>query len=154
MTSSICFPASGNGPTSISVTGTLSGGEAQRVKLANELARRGITDLLPAHGAVLHALFKESPQPMSTLARRIGRKKNTVTGLVDTLQERGYCRRRPSDQDARVQLVSLSQRGEALRHVQTDISAALHRRLWQDIPPADQAACMTVLDGVLHNLAR
>ena len=74
--------------------------------ICDELARRGITDLLPAHGAVLHALFKESPQPMSTLARRIGRKKNTVTGLVDTLQERGYCRRRPSDQDARVQLVS------------------------------------------------
>ena len=64
--------------------------------ICDELARRGITDLLPAHGAVLHALFKESPQPMSTLARRIGRKKNTVTGLVDTLQERGYCRRRPS----------------------------------------------------------
>lgn len=47
--------------------------------ICDELARRGITDLLPAHGAVLHALFKESPQPMSTLARRIGRKKNTVT---------------------------------------------------------------------------
>lgn len=43
--------------------------------ICDELARRGITDLLPAHGAVLHALFEESPQPMSTLARRIGRKK-------------------------------------------------------------------------------
>ena len=109
--------------------------------ICDELARRGITDLLPA-------------QPMSTLARRIGRKKNTVTGLVDTLQERGYCRRRPSPQDARVQLVSLSDRGEALRHVQTDISTALHRRLWQDVPPADQAACMAVLDSLLRNLAR
>lgn len=88
------------------------------------------------------------------LARRIGRKKNTVTGLVDTLQERGYCRRRPSPQDARVQLVSLSDRGEALRHVQTDISTALHSKLWQDIPPADQATCMAVLDSLLRNLAR
>ena len=111
--------------------------------ICDELARRGITDLLPAHGAVLHSLFEESPQPMST-----------VTGLVDTLQERGYCRRRPSPQDARVQLVSLSDRGEALRHVQTDISTALHRRLWQDIPPTDQAACMAVLDSLLRNLAR
>ena len=111
--------------------------------ICDELARRGITDLLPAHGAVLHALFKESPQPMSTLARRIGRKKNTATG-----------RRRPSPQAARVQLVSLSDRGEALRHVQTDISTALHRRLWQDVPPADQAVCMAVLDSLLRNLAR
>ena len=117
--------------------------------ICDQLARRGITDLLPAH-----SLFEESPQPMSTLARRIGRKKNTVTGLVDTLQERGYCRRRPSPQDARVQLVSLSDRGEALRHVQTDISTALHSKLWQDIPPADQATCMAVLDSLLRNLAR
>lgn len=73
---------------------------------------------------------------------------------MDTLQERGYCRRRSSPQDARVQLVSLSDRGEALRHVQTDISTALHRRLWQDVPPADQAACMAVLDSLLRNLAR
>lgn len=29
--------------------------------ICDELARRGITDLLPAHGAVLHALFEESP---------------------------------------------------------------------------------------------
>ena len=122
--------------------------------ICDELARRGITDLRPAHGAVLHALFEESPQPMSTLARRIGRKKNTVTGLVDTLQERGYCLRRPSAQDARVQLVSLSDRGEALRQIQADISTALHRRIWQDIPPADQTACMAVLDSVLRNLAR
>ena len=53
-----------------------------------------------------------------------------------------------------MQLVSLSDRGEALRHVQTDISTALHHRLWQDIPPADQAACMAVLDRLLRNLAR
>lgn len=45
--------------------------------ICDQLARRGITDLLPAHGAVLYALFEESPQPMSTLARRIGRKKKT-----------------------------------------------------------------------------
>ena len=31
--------------------------------ICDELARRGITDLLPAHGAVLHALFEESPSP-------------------------------------------------------------------------------------------
>lgn len=52
--------------------------------ICDELARRGITDLLPAHGAVLHALFKESPQPRARWPGAIGRKKNTVTGLVDT----------------------------------------------------------------------
>lgn len=123
-------------------------------RIMTELARLGVTDLLPAHGAVLHALFCESPQPMSGLARRIGRKKNTVTGLVATLQERGYCSRRPSAQDARVQLVGLTDKGEALRAVQTRISGELARRLWQDVPPEAQAACMATLDRVLHNLTR
>lgn len=91
---------------------------------------------------------------MSTLARRIGRKKNTVTGLVDTLQERGYCRA-PSLAAGRTGAARVPERqGRGLRHVQTDISTALHRRLWQDIPPTDQAACMAVLDSLLRNLAR
>lgn len=119
-----------------------------------ELARRGVTDLLPAHGAVLHALFRESPQPMGELARRIGRKKNTVTGLVTTLQERGYCSRRPSAQDARVQLIGLTDKGEALRPVTARISESLRRAVWQDIPPGEQTACMTTLDRILRNLTR
>ncbi|WP_342752455.1 MarR family transcriptional regulator [Desulfobulbus oralis] len=42
---------------------------------------------------------------MNRLAERIDRKKNTVTGLISTLEERGYCRRAPDPDDARAQLV-------------------------------------------------
>lgn len=83
--------------------------------LLRALAERGVTDLLPAHGAVLHALFRQGPLSMSALAEAIDRRKNTVTGLIKTLEERGYCRREPDPADARVQRIVLTARGEGLR---------------------------------------
>ena len=56
--------------------------------LLRALAERGVTDLLPAHGAVLHALFRQGPLSMSALAEAIDRRKNTVTGLIKTLNSR------------------------------------------------------------------
>ena len=50
--------------------------------LLRALAERGVTDLLPAHGAVLHTLFRQGPLSMSALAEAIDRRKNTVTGLI------------------------------------------------------------------------
>ena len=59
--------------------------------LLKALAERGVKDLLPAHGAVLHALFRQGPLSMSALAEAIDRRKNTVTGLIKTLEEREAC---------------------------------------------------------------
>lgn len=118
------------------------------------LAERGIEDLLPAHGAVLQALFAESPIQMQELARRIGRKKNTVTGLIDTLVARGYCLRETDAEDRRAQRVRLTEKGESMRQVQAEISAALRRAAWAGIATKEQAMCMQVLEQVQRNLSR
>ena len=116
------------------------------------LAARGITDILPAHGAVLHALFRQSPIQMGALAAMIGRKKNTVTGLINTLEERGYCRREPDPLDARAQKIALTDKGEALRGIQDEISAELLRSAWRGIPVSEQRAAMRSLTSILNNL--
>ena len=117
-----------------------------------ELERYGITDLLPAHGAVLNALFGENPLRMQELARRIGRKKSTVTGLIDTLQTRGYCERVQDQEDGRGQWVRLCAKGEAVRTCQESISCALREKAWQGIEISDRAQCMETLSRVLANL--
>lgn len=122
--------------------------------ITSALARRGITDLLPAHGAVLHALFSRNPLQMRALAEAIGRKKNTVTSLVNTLEERGYCRREPDPGDARVQLVFLTPKGESMREVQDAISEALLRRAWAGVDEAEKHICTRTLERVLGNLKR
>lgn len=116
------------------------------------LAERGVTDLLPAHGTVLHALFQQGPLPMGALARAIDRKKNTVTGLINTLEQRGYCRREPDPQDARVQRIALTARGESLRAVQAEISESLLRALWEGVSESEKEVCIRSLRKILHNL--
>ena len=125
--------------------------EANAFILAS-LAKKGIEDLLPAHGAVLNALFQKSPMPMHELAERIGRKKNTVTGLINTLEDRGYCRREHDPGDARVQLILLTDKGEAMRRVQQDVSGELLRKAWGEMEEKEKKACVQSLQKILQNL--
>ena len=120
--------------------------------ILNLLAEHGITDILPAHGSVLNTLFQESPLPMHRLAKAIGRKKNTVTSLINTLEERGYCRRLIDLKDARVQLIALTPKGEEMRQVQADVSAKLLQKAWTGISDPEKLACVQCLETVLKNL--
>lgn len=126
--------------------------EQANVFILSSLSERGIDDLLPAHGAVFNALFQKSPMLMSELAERIGRKKNTVTGLINTLEDRGYCRREQDPGDARAQLILLTDKGEAMRHVQQDVSDELLRKAWGDMEEEEKIACVQSLGIILHNL--
>ncbi|MDL2307271.1 MarR family transcriptional regulator [Desulfovibrio sp. OttesenSCG-928-C06] len=126
--------------------------EQANTLILNALSECGVNDLLPAHGMVLNALFQQGPIQMSTLAKAIGRKKNTVTGLINTLEERGYCRREPDLQDARAQLVALTEKGESIRAVQAKISESLVHQVWSGIKPDEQQVCVSTLQKILENL--
>lgn len=126
--------------------------EQANALLIGALSKRGILDLLPAHGAVLHALFQQCPLPMGTLAEAIGRKKNTVTGLINTLEERGYCRRKSAPQDARMQMIVLTDKGEKLREIQAEISKELLQKTWKGFSEQEKNSCIHSLRKVLDNL--
>lgn len=120
--------------------------------ILTSLAEKGIEDLLTAHGAVLNALFQKNPMLMSELAKRIGRKKNTVTGLINTLEDRGYCRREQDPDDARAQRILLTDKGESMRRVQRDVSDELLRKTWGNMKEQERAACVQSLATILQNL--
>ena len=120
--------------------------------IVNLLTEHGVTDVLPAHGAVLNALFEQSPLPMSKLGQIIGRRKNTVTSLIKTLEERGYCARASHSTDGRVQLIELTAKGQALRPVQEEISQKMLGQAWNKIYYSERQTCMRVLATILDNL--
>ncbi|MCR4667207.1 MAG: MarR family transcriptional regulator [Desulfovibrio sp.] len=120
--------------------------------ITKALERRGITDILPAHGAVLHALFSAGPLRMQDIALRIGKRKNTVTALINTLSARGYCCRETDRNDGRAQIVSLTEKGEGLRQIYRDISRELRQRIWRDIPADIRDMCADTLQCILRNL--
>lgn len=69
-------------------------------------------DLSPASGLVLSMLADaESPLPPNKIAERLIITRATVTGLIDTLERRGYVQRRLHHTDRRMLLVEATDAG-------------------------------------------
>ena len=69
-------------------------------------------DLTPASGLVLSMLAdSEAPLPPNEIASRLIITRATVTGLVDSLERRGYVQRRSHPSDRRMTLVEITKKG-------------------------------------------
>jgi len=69
-------------------------------------------ELSPASGLVLSMLAdSETPLPPHKIAERLIISRATVTGLIDSLERRGYARRTPHGSDRRMLLVELTETG-------------------------------------------
>ena len=87
-------------------------------------------DLSPASGLVLSIVADaESPLPPHKIAARLIISRATVTGLLDSLERRGYVQRRPHPSDRRMLLVEVTDTG---RQVANAFRPIVHRqqKLW------------------------
>ncbi len=76
------------------------------------LERNGLT--MWAYGVLL-GLESEPVYTQAALAKAIGADKTRIIGVLDDLQRRGLIERAPDPTDRRVNLVSLTEEGKALR---------------------------------------
>lgn len=127
-------------------------GQANNLLVA-ELARSGHSGLAPSHGAILHTLAERGPMPMSALAEAIGKQKNTLTTLVNKLEQAGYVLKTPSREDSRVTLVSLSPKAIAAGPDFAAISQILLAAVWADMPQAEREALVQGLEKILRNIS-
>jgi len=73
--------------------------------------------LSPASGLVLSILAdSESPLPPNKIADRLILSRATVTGLIDSLEKRGYVRRQPHQSDRRMLMIKLTEAGKKVAH--------------------------------------
>src|SRR5450756_223707 len=90
-------------------------------------------DLSPASGLVLSIVADaESPLPPHKIADRLIISRATVTGLVDSLERRGYVQRRPHHSDRRMLLVELTDTGRQVADAFRPI-VHRHQKLWLEI---------------------
>ena len=74
-------------------------------------------DLSPGSALVLSILAdSESPLPPNKIADRLIISRASVTGLIDSLERRGYVQRRPHLSDRRMLLVELTETGRQVAH--------------------------------------
>lgn len=99
----------------IHLSGRLTAGA--NALIARELLNRGITDIVPAYGDILVALFATDGVPMTDLAMRTHRTKSTISVLVVKLEKLGYVQRRQNEEDRRVSNVFLTEKGKNLQPV-------------------------------------
>jgi DNA-binding MarR family transcriptional regulator len=85
-----------------------------------------------AGGLVLGILRDHGRMPPSELGERLIVTRATVTGVVDSLERRGFVRRSPNPDDRRSVIVEITPAGlDVLRELRTLIHA--HEKAWMDV---------------------
>lgn len=110
-------------------------------------------DLSPASGLVLSILAdSETPLSPHQIAERLIISRATVTGLIDSLERRGYARRSPHQSDRRMVLVELTDKG---RQIADAFRPVVHQnqKIWLEVlSKADQQRFLTYLHQLQASL--
>lgn len=121
--------------------------------IIDELARRGIEDVVPSHGAVLAYLYHNGgPVPVTSLVVALKRPKSTITKTTDSLESGGYLSKRCNPGDGRSYLVELTPRGREFYGIFAEISERLENRLFRGLPCEDRQTFSRLLCALEENL--
>ena len=120
--------------------------------IAGELKRRGISDIAPSHGDILFNLYSEDGILMKDITARIGKKKNTVTVLVDKLEALGYVRKAADGADRRATRVYLTEKGRGIEGIFRDVSEKLVGKTYGTFKEEEKEVIMGLLLRMESNL--
>ena len=121
--------------------------------IIDELARRGIEDVVPSHGAVLALLYEAGRAlPVTALVLALKRPKSTITKTTDSLESGGYLSKTPNPEDGRSYLVDLTPKGREFFAVFQEISEQLDERLFRGLSDEDRKTLSRLLRALEDNL--
>jgi DNA-binding MarR family transcriptional regulator len=115
---------------------------------------RGLTErgLSRARAELLWRLRAGSPMTQRELSQQLRCTPRNVTDLVDALEAAGLVARGPHPTDRRATLVSLTDRGQAAAARMQAESQQFAAELFRDVPPAELASFVKVVDRTLRRL--
>lgn len=116
------------------------------------LEEKGLEGLAPSHGDILVELFSNEAITMSELSQRIARDPSTVTVLVKKLIALGLAHTEKGCCDRRQTVVSLTEKGQALKSDFAEISGCLSEPWHEGISDERLKALSEVLAEVRGNL--
>jgi len=110
-------------------------------------------DLGPATGLVLSILAdSDTPLPPNQIAERLIISRATVTGLIDTLERRGYVERRPHQTDRRMLQIALTDTGRQVANAFRPV-VHQHEKVWMDaLNSSEQEQLLDFLSRLQANL--
>jgi len=97
---------------------------------------------------ILASLWRKEGQTQNDMVCELMIKPATLTGLLCTLERKGYLERKKSTEDGRIKFVFLTEKGRSLETVSYDIIHVLDTQIAQGVPDA----CKKKIVNCLSNL--
>ncbi len=119
--------------------------------IVSELEKHGVESLAPVHGDVLYALFRYDELSMKAIADLVGRKKSTITTLIDKLINMEYVEKKRDENDNRSFRISLTGKGRKLSSTINEISENLLIKTYKDMPIEERMQLMKSLRKIDDN---
>jgi len=95
-------------------------------------------DLTPTQQAILFLLLEKNAQPITSLAAQLNMGKSSLTGLVDRMSEKGLVRRDSENDDGRIILIRITQKGRDLAENSLGKTKAANRYLLRSFSDEEQ----------------
>ena len=94
---------------------------SQRI-FAQLLKKYKIQNLNPAQGRIMFVLWQKDKIPIHELVRQTQLTKSTLTSMLDHLEDTGFLKRIPSEEDRREILIELTEKSNHLQRNYVDVS--------------------------------
>ena len=118
------------------------------------LQSSGVAEFNGPQGRILYVLWQRDGVPIVELARKTGLAKNTLTAMLNRMEESGLVARRASPADRRQSLIALTEKAGSLRNQYEDVSQRMNEVFFQGFSPEEARALDGALDRILKNLER
>jgi len=121
----------------------------QQIAVAIFLQETELYGVTPVQCAAMITAGNGSGMDQRTLARTIGFDTSTIAGVIDRLEGRGLLRRSMSALDARVRLVTLTEKGRALLENLMPSVMRAQRRMLAPLSRSERGEFMRMLDKLV-----
>lgn len=121
---------------------------------AKKLKLFDITDINPAQGRILFALWQKDNIPIQELAKRTSLGKSTLTRMLDKLEESGHLVRVFPDDDRRKVLIQLTEENKKMKKAYEDVSAEMTGLYYEGFSDAEIDQFEGFLLRIFNNLEK
>ncbi len=122
--------------------------------ITTKIEQNGAKGLMVSHGNILVRLYEDDKQPMTKIAKDIGKCKSTLTVLVNKLEKAGFVERVSDDSDTRIKKLALTDEGRNFQESFWKISDCLNNGLWTGFTEDEQEMFAALMEKMLCNIKK
>ena len=121
---------------------------------AKILKKARVSEINPAQGRILFALWKKDEIPITELARKTLLSKSTLTSMLDRLEKAGFVIRVPSKKDRRTILIKRTEKDKRLESKYVQVSDEMTKLFYNGFTSEEIDTFEECLKRILANLTK